>query len=118
MKGNQTVELMENMVKEKLLRGIKKYKDSKIEEYILISSYFNMKAYKLQLIDILNDQIIHTWDPSNFALSTSEASARYTFEHSKLLDNGDVLISSGNKPILRINPCSEINGKAKSFTPQ
>ena len=27
---------------------------------------------------------------------------RYTFEHSKLLDNGDVLISGGNKPILRI----------------
>jgi hypothetical protein len=114
--GNQTVERLENVVKRETSRGIKKYKKSKVEEYILISSYFNSEnTFKLQLIDILNDQIIHTWDPSKFfaALSTSEASARYTFEHSKLLENGDVLISSGNKPILRINPCSEIIWKSQ-----
>ncbi len=114
--GNQSVERLENIVERKVFKGLKIYRNDKNQEYILISSYFNDKnTYKLQLIDIDNNEIIHTWNPSKFttSLSTSEASGTYTFEHSKLLNNGDVLISSGNEPILRINPCSEILWESK-----
>ncbi len=114
--GDQSVERLENVVERKISKGLKVYRNDKNQEYILISSFFNDEnTYKLQLIDIDNNQIIHTWNPDKFfaSLATSEAPGTYTFEHSKLLNNGDVLISSGNEPILRINSCSEILWKSK-----
>ena len=114
--GDQSVQRIDKILENKRFKGLKIYEKQEEKEYLLISKYFlDENTYKLQLIDIYNNKIIHTWKYKKFLSkpTTSESTGGYTFEHSKLLNNGDVLISSSLSPVLRINPCSEIIWSSK-----
>jgi len=98
--------------------GLKFYfKENKKEEFILFSKYFDdEKIYKLQLFDVYNNSILHTWPHEDvnkmFKGDVGEVPRKYTYEHSMLLANGDVLISNGKQPVVRIDPCSNIVWKS------
>jgi Arylsulfotransferase (ASST) len=69
----------------------------------------------IELFDIENENVIHTWIPDLDAIfqmtpkSTkgSNTHMAYRAQHPLLLYNGDVLITSGEGPLVRINPCGE-----------
>ncbi|MBD1157702.1 hypothetical protein IDG98_00585 [Pelagibacterales bacterium SAG-MED17] len=89
-------------------KGLKIFINENLEEYILVSKYFlDENSFKLQLIDVLNNSIIYTWPQKRFTSTLSESSGpgRYTFEHSMLLDGGDILTTTGGEPIMKIDIC-------------
>lgn len=90
------------------------------ESYLLLSRYDgNLRKSLVELVDLRNFQILHTWNPNIDAfndlveqvdeykyLSRDNNNLRAIIRHPNLTTNGDLLF---NTPILRsINPCSKL----------
>lgn len=101
---------------EKKKYGLKKFKKITNQEYILISKYFlDQKKFRLELFDINNNIKIHEWVLKNNGNNklkpgheSEDAPRRYTFEHSLMLNNGNILISSGGLNVKKLDVCSNI----------
>ncbi len=108
--GNLSIERKTQLPLASKRLGLKVNINQNKKEYILVSKYFlDEKVFKLQLIDILNNSLIHTWPHKQFSknLTGEGGPGRYTFEHSMLLENGDALVTTGGGPIIRIDPCGK-----------
>ncbi len=108
--GNLSIQRKSQLPLVSKKKGLFVYQNENKKEYLLVSKYFlDESVFKLQLIDVLENSIIHTWPHKQFSknLTGEGGPGRYTFEHSMLLDNGDALITTGGGPILRVDPCGK-----------
>lgn len=84
--------------------------------YLLVSRYSGThRQVVVELFDIRANQVLHTWVPdleAIFALTpkhTGGVNTRmaYRSQHPLPMPNGDLIIGSGEGPLVRINPCGE-----------
>ena len=90
------------------------------ESYLLLSKYDgNLKEGIVELVDLTNFQVLHTWNPDidafnrlvkktgNFKfLNRDSNNSRHTLKHPKLIRDGGLLFNSG--PLKKINACSNL----------
>jgi len=73
--------------------------------YILVSGYNpNYKQPSIFLFDIANNKILHEWFYDRELLSDKN----YRFQHPLLLENGDIITSSGEGDLIKLNFCSDL----------
>ncbi len=82
--------------------------------YLLIAGYSKRHGVAVaQLFDIAAQRILHTWVPdldAIFRLTPNHQGGvntrmAYRTQHPLLMDNGDLVITSGEGPLVRIDPC-------------
>lgn len=85
--------------------------------YLLISRYSKKYAQTIvQLLSVSNQKVIHTWVPplsEVFKLTPrhkGDANTRmaYRAQHPLMLPDGDLLFTSGEGPMVRLDPCGKI----------
>lgn len=95
--------------------GFKFHDTSYVDQgYLLISRYSKEKGQVVvELYSIAQEKMLHRWVPDqtaifkmtpNFANQANTAAA-YRSQHPLLMDNGDIVISSGEGPLVRIDLC-------------
>lgn len=73
--------------------------------FILVSGYNpNFKQPSIFLFDIENNKIIHEW----FYDRTNLSDELFRFQHPLLFENGDIVASSGEGHLIKLNYCSEL----------
>lgn len=84
--------------------------------YLLISRYSKVHSQTIvELFDIATEQVLHTWIPdlgAIFSMTPNHAGGvntrmAYRSQHPLLMANGDLIISSGEGPLVRINACGK-----------
>lgn len=112
--GDLSIE-KKDKVFEKKNYGLKKIKKLKYQDYLLISKFhLEEKKFRLELLDINQNKKIHVWSLNNKNIEVKQGhknedvSRKYTYEHSLMMENGEVIISSGGQPIKKIDICSNI----------
>ena len=98
--------------------GLKR-KDEEFHDngYLLISAYSKKhKQVIVELFSIRNNKVVHTWIPPiseilkltpRFQTGTNTLKT-YRVQHPLLLDDGGLVFTSGEGPMVRINVCSDI----------
>lgn len=85
--------------------------------YLLISGYSKKQGIAvIQLFSLSENRVLHTWVPNlddifeRAPRFTSGVNTRqaYRSQHPFLLSNGDILITSGEGPLVRIDPCGQV----------
>lgn len=84
--------------------------------FLLISRYSKLDGQVIiDLMSLAAGDIVHTWKPDMDAIFARTPSfntgintrAAYRSQHPLLMDNGDLVISSGEGPLVRIDPCGK-----------
>ncbi|NIB42092.1 hypothetical protein HBA55_20975 [Pseudomaricurvus alkylphenolicus] len=97
--------------------GLKSHQQDVVDDgFLLISAYSDANGVSsVFLYDLASQKIVHEWIPpidDLLAQTTyrSEESKKHNFrsQHPLLLDNGDVLITSGEGPLLQLSACNKI----------
>ncbi len=103
-----------------LLNGFDGKPNSK-ESYLLLSRYSgNLKEGIVELVDLTNFQVLHTWNPDidkfNKSVNNQEEfryikrdanNSRYVLTHPKLIEDGG-LVFTDNSPLRKIDFCSNL----------
>lgn len=85
--------------------------------YILVSGYDkNFRSSTTSLFSIKNNAVIHTWIPPIAAIHKASPNfvaeynlkKNYRMQHPLLLHNGDLVFSSGEGPLVKIDKCSNL----------
>ncbi len=85
--------------------------------YLLVSGYdIDYKTAKTNLISLETGDIIYSWSPpiseihknSPSFLTEYNLKQNYRMQHPLILDNGDLIFSSGEGPLVKIDKCGEL----------
>ena len=102
-----------------LIKNLNYPKD--LSGYLLLARFsYEKNRSVVELLDIENDEIIHTWEPDinkinslsklprdKIDLERDHNSHRYAMNHPLLMNNGD-LITHSSSPLIKINICSKL----------
>jgi Arylsulfotransferase (ASST) len=85
--------------------------------FVLMSRYSKEHGVAVvELYSLAEQKVLHRWQPDLDAIFeraprfTTGINTRqaYRSQHPLLLDNGDLLVTSGEGPLVRVNPCGEV----------
>ena len=116
-KSNST-EISPQIFESKSLKGLQIYNQEQTDNekgYLLVSSY-NAEGSYVFLFDPKNNKILHKWKAplsEVYKLAPGyidgiNTSRYYRSQHPLLFENGDLVFSSGDGPMLRLSQCNNI----------
>ena len=82
--------------------------------FLLLSRYSKAHGQTIvELLELAGERVLHTWVPdldAIFALTPNHRGGvntpmAYRSQHPLLMDNGDLVLTSGEGPLVRIDPC-------------
>lgn len=97
--------------------GLKRYRTDTVDDgTLLVSSYSEVHGVSTAyLFDLRSERVLHEWVPPVAAINqaTSYHDARnqkrnYRTQHPLLMENGDLIFTSGEGPLVRVNACGEL----------
>ncbi len=111
-----SLDINSKRIREKIIDKKFYNKDNFVDNgYLLVSGYnLNKGTSIVTLFSIKNKKVLHTWEPPikkiheetpNF-ITEYNLKKNYRMQHPLLINNGDLIFSSGEGPLVKIDKCS------------